>query len=208
MKTDVEVLGPEDEPAIVDALCDAFAGYPVMRFVLGSAAENDVRLQTLIGLFVHRRVRLGGPLYGIRVEDGTLAGVATMTAPVESDAPEDLLRRRDRTFEVLGPDCRVRYEAYANAAKLFGDVGPHHHLNMLGVRRAHQGLGLARPLLQLAIARADADPRSSGVSLTTETEANVQLYEHFGFQVVGTARVSGEFQTWGLFRSASHNLSA
>ena len=201
MNHGVEVLGPENEREIVEALSDAFVGYPVMRYVLGSAADNDARLHALIGYFVHRRVRLGGPLYGIRTENGSLAGVATMTSPEEADPPPDLLRRRDRTFEELGHECRIRHESYASAAKLFETIGSHHHLNMLGVRREYQGRGYARPLLDTAIARASADPASAGVSLTTETEANVKLYEHFGFQIVGQSRVSDTFQTWGLFRS-------
>jgi hypothetical protein len=37
------------------------------------------------------------------------------------------------------------------------------------------------------------------VSLTTEVPQNVRLYEHFGYEVVGHARVSPELETWGLF---------
>ena len=195
----VEALRPEDAPAIVAAFCDAFATYPVMQYVLGQHAGDASRLSTLIGYFVHRRARLGGPLSGLRGTDGTLAGAATMTAPSESDAPPDLLALRDRTFEDIGQDCRTRHDEYAAAANLFGDVGPHHHLNMLGVRRSLQGQGLARPLLETVIARASADRSSAGVSLTTETAANVKLYEHFGFEVVGHAKVAGTFETWGLF---------
>ena len=47
----------------------------------------------------------------------------------------------------------------------------------------------------------DAD--SYGVSLTTELVKNVQLYEHFGYRVIGHAHVTADLETWGLFRAAS-----
>jgi GNAT superfamily N-acetyltransferase len=196
----IEVLGPEDVPAILDVFCDAFAEYPVMRYVLGPGGNSPSRLRQLIGYFVLRRVRLGGALFGARAADGTLAGVATMTAPVESVAPPDLLAARDRVFDALGHDARLRYEAYAKAATLFGSIGPHHHLNMLGVRRAWHGQGLGRQLLSAVSDLANADSQSSGVSLTTETSENVELYEHCGYTVIGEARVAEAFDTWGLFR--------
>jgi len=200
MDLQLEVLGPDDVPAILDVFCDAFADYPVMRYVLGPEGHSPSRLRQLIGYFVLRRVRLGGPMFGARTADGTLAGVATMTVPVESVAPPDLLAARDRAFEALGQDCRARHDTYARAATLFGSIGPHHHLNMLGVRRARHGQGVGRLLLTAVSDLANADPRSSGVSLTTETSENVKLYEHCGYKVVGEARVADSFQTWGLFR--------
>ena len=144
MDLHIEVLGPDDTPAILDVFCDAFADYPVMRYVLGPDGDSESRLRQLIGYFVLRRVRLGGPLFGARAADGTLAGVATMTVPVESVAPPDLLAARDRVFETLGQDCRARHDVYAKAATLFGSIGPHHHLNMLGVRHAWHGQGIGR----------------------------------------------------------------
>ena len=198
-----EILSVRHLEDILDVFCDAFAGYPVMQYVLGPGGDEAARLRKLIGYFVLRRVRLGGPLYGVRAPDGTLAGVATVTIPVEPETPPDLISERDRLFSEVGLECGQRHEAYAAAAKFFGSLGPHHHLNMLGVRRSWHGHGLSRPLVDAVCDLSAADSSSSGVSLTTETPANVKLYEHFGFEVVGTSRVSDAFQTWGLFRRAA-----
>jgi GNAT superfamily N-acetyltransferase len=196
----IEVLGPDDVPAILDVFGDAFADYPVMRYVLGRGGNTAPRLRQLIGYFVLRRVRLGGPMFGARTADGTLAGVATVTVPIESVAPPDLLAARDRVFDALGQDCRARHDTYAKAATLFGSLGPHHHLNMLGVRHTSHGRGIGRLLLDAVADLANADTGSSGVSLTTETPENVKLYEHCGYKVVGEALVADSFQTWGLFQ--------
>jgi hypothetical protein len=45
-----------------------------------------------------------------------------------------------------------------------------------------------------------ARPDSTGVSLSTEREGNVGLYEHCGYEVLGSARVGDAFTTWSMFR--------
>jgi len=193
-------LEARDQAEIVSVFCDAFRDYPVMRYVVGPGhADFDARLRELVNYFVLRRVRQGAPLFGV-FDRGDLVAAATMTLPGEPEMPPDVLAHRDALFRSLGDDARERYQTYANAATTFTDSRPHHHLNMIGVRRVHTGRGLARPLLEEAVRLSDADPASAGVSLTTETAKNLTLYEHFGYRVVGHARVSPELESWGLFR--------
>jgi len=193
-------LEARDQAEIVSVFCDAFRDYPVMRYVVGPGhADFDARLRELVNYFVLRRVRQGAPLFGV-FDRGDLVAAATMTLPGEPEMPPDVLAHRDALFRSLGDDARERYQTYANAATTFTDSRPHHHLNMIGVRRVHTGRGLARPLLEEAVRLSDADPASAGVSLTTETAKNLALYEHFGYRVVGHARVSPELESWGLFR--------
>ena len=49
-----------------------------------------------------------------------------------------------------------------------------------------------------------ADPRSCGVTLTTDDPANVALYKHFGYGLTGEVEVPGAFRTWGFFRPNPH----
>ena len=190
--------GLEREAAIVEALSDAFRDYPVMRFVIGETDDYDERLEKLVGFFVGRRLRQGGPGLGV-VVDGLLAAAAVFTRPVEPEMPADVATLRDALWTELGEAARERYGAYVAAAKTF-DIGqPHHHLNMIGVRASHQGRGLARPILEAMRQMAAEDPRSAGVSLTTELAANVTLYERFGYRVTGHARVAPELESWGMF---------
>jgi len=186
-------------PAIV-VLEDAFRAYPVMRFVLGSEGDYGARLHSLVGLFVKRRFARGGPVLGVRDEAGELVGVATMTLPDEHEEPAAFADWREKLWIELGEDARHRYEAFVAAAKTYEPTEPHHHLNMIGVRGAHQGHGYARALLAAVHEVAAGDPGSSGVSLTTEHPPNVTLYEHFGYRVHGHARVSDELETWAMFR--------
>jgi ribosomal protein S18 acetylase RimI-like enzyme len=77
---------------------------------------------------------------------------------------------------------------------------PHIHLNMIGVSRAAQGSGLGRKLIDHVHLMSRQDASSQGVTLTTEDPANVPLYEHFGYTVVGQTRVSPTLGAWGFFR--------
>ena len=86
------------------------------------------------------------------------------------------------------------------AQNFFAGLEPHHHLNMIGVRRSHQGLGLSRQLLVAVHELGQANPASPGTSLTTERPVNVPLYEHFGYRVQGHTRVTSALETWGMFR--------
>jgi GNAT superfamily N-acetyltransferase len=189
---------------VVSVLADAFRDYPVMRNVVGPDAPGltpySVRLHRLVQLFVSNRAYRNDPMFGVRDDAGALVAAAVMTAPASPEPPPAFIALRESIWAELGADARARYDAYATAARFFDGLGPHHHLNMIGVRRAQQRLGLARTLLETVHGLAAADPQSSGVSLTTERPENVPLYEHFGYRVLGHARVGNEVDTWGMFR--------
>jgi ribosomal protein S18 acetylase RimI-like enzyme len=180
---------------------DSFAAYPVMRFVVGDGhADYEARLRRLIELFVTRRYHLGGPVFGLEA-GGALAGAATVTLPGEGEPPPAMVALADDVWRELGADARARYDAYSAAVRPFPFPQPHYHLNMLGVRAAHQGRGFARPLVDAVRMLSDADPTSLGVSLTTETPRNITLYEHLGFRVVAHTTIAPGFESWGLFSS-------
>ena len=193
---------------IVDVMADAFLGYPVMRWVAGGVGTPQTlaaRERRLVDLFVRRRIARGGPAFGMSDRENStgksfLAGAAILTLPHEPEPPGAVAEMTAATWLALGDDARQRYDAYARAASLFDALPPHHHLNMIGVRPSHKGRGLARPLLEAARALAEADPGSSGVSLTTEKPENVELYRHFGFEVVAEAEPAPDLKTWGMFQ--------
>jgi GNAT superfamily N-acetyltransferase len=185
----------------VDVLCEAFYHYPVMRFILGHREPYADRLRTLIQFFLAARQLRDEPILGIQSKDGSLAGVALVSLPGEREIPPALLERRAATWAGLGEEEQGRYEAYGAAHGQFRIDSPHHHLNMIGVRRSQAGAGLGRALLESVFMLALADPGSSGVSLDTETSENMRLYEHCGYRRIGHARVSDGLTTWVMYRA-------
>ena len=197
-----------DAPALLDGrataddavrvLCEAFADYPVMRYILGERAPYPERLRTLIGFFHSARVLREDAILG--VSDGkALVAVALTSLPDRVDPPElDLLA--GRTCAALGADARGHYDDCVRAWDSTGVDEPNIHVNMLAVVPDRQGRGLARALLERvhAMSRERADSR--GVTLSTESERNVALYRHLGYRVVGRATIAAGVETWDFFR--------
>jgi GNAT superfamily N-acetyltransferase len=185
--------------AVTTLLCEAFADYPVMRFVLGPREDYPARLRTLIGLFVANRAVPGDPFFA--VTDGTeLGGVALCTPPNPPAASPALEEIRERAWTALGADARERYAACVRAWTDVGIAEPNVHLNMLAVHPRCWGRGLARPLLEQVHALSRELPASRGVTLTTEDPGNVPLYRYFGYELVDRRRIAPELETWGFFR--------
>jgi ribosomal protein S18 acetylase RimI-like enzyme len=199
----VTTLSPAQSDAALSVLCEAFHDYPVMRFVLRATPDYDRRLRTLIGFFVTARILREDLILGLTGDDGDLAAVALVTLPAQHAPPEALAVRREEVWQELGSAERTRYEAFGAAAGQFAIEAPHHHLNMIGVRPSRAGRGHASPLLHHVHALSEMDPGSCGVSLSTESERNVRLYEHFGYHELGYARVAAELETWTMFRPSA-----
>ena len=196
-------LGEKDVSEVVDVLCEAFADYPVMRFVLGPRrARYSEHLERLIHFFVMARVHRQEFLLGV-ADRGTLQGAALVSRPAGSESPPELSVLREDLWGELGSSARARYEAFGAALARVSVAAPHIHLNMIGVRSAAHGKGHGRRLLEHVHALSHEDPASSGVTLNTEDEANVPLYERFGYELVGQVEVAPGLTSWGFFRPDS-----
>lgn len=198
MSAPIRRLPPVDLDAVVDCLADAFAEYPVMRFVLGDS-WNESRNRALVRIFVANRVFRDDAIFGIE-EDGRLVAAITTTDPEEREPSSELAPLRDRLWTELGPECRARYAQAVEVWETFVHPPPHFHVNMVGVRPEARGMGHARRLMEAAHALSAAHPASTGVSLTTETAANVPFYERLGYRSPGPVRIAEGFETWDLFR--------
>jgi ribosomal protein S18 acetylase RimI-like enzyme len=183
---------------VARVVCEAFADYPVMRYVLGDAGDYAARLRTLIGFFHGARVLRDDAVLGVS-EDGELRGVALCSLP-DRVAPPELDRLREQTWTTLGRDARARYDDCVRAWEPLGVAEPNLHLNMLAVPPRFQGRGLGRALLERVHALSREHTNSHGVTLTTESEANVALYRHMGYEVVGQRTIAPGIETWGFWR--------
>jgi len=184
-----EVLGP---------LGEAFADYPVMRYVLGPDGDYPARLRTLIGFFAGNRFLRKDAIIGASV-DGELRGVALCSLP-DRVSPPEMDQLRERTWAALGPEARARYERCVEVWTPIGVAEPNVHLNMIAVPSRYQGQGLGRALLDRVHALSHERDDSRGVTLTTEVEANVALYRHVGYEVVGQGTIAPGLTTWGMYR--------
>jgi ribosomal protein S18 acetylase RimI-like enzyme len=187
---------PADE--VLGSLCEAFGHYPVMRHVLGSEGDLEGRLRTLVGFFLVARTLRKDPI--LATYDGDrICGVAVCTLP-GLPGPPDLEEARAWTWAQLGDDARERYEQWVQVWGPLNVAEPNIHVNMLGVPPRYQGRGLGRQLLERVHAMSREHPESRGVSLTTESAANVSFYERLGYRLVGQGRIGSGLESWGFFR--------
>ena len=194
-------LCEENIPEVTDVLCEAFYNYPVMKYVLGETEDYDIRLRKTIAFFVSARALRNEPMFGIYNSESQLVAAAIVTLPGDIKSPEELLRRREVLWTELGSEEKRRYKKYGKAASALLPTEPHHHLNMIGVRNAYQGKGLARLLINVVDDFVASHPFSTGVSLNTEVDSNVNFYLHLGYDLRGKANVDKDFVTWGFFKS-------
>lgn len=195
----VEALGTADRADVVSVLCETFADAPVMRFVLGSSGRFRARLEKLVTFFVRARVLRDEVLLGIRSPRG-LDAAALVSYPGARRSPPELGDLREDLWGELGGEARARYEAFGEAADPLTVSEPHIHLNMIGVRKVAQGMGLGRAVLQAVHEISKRDKASTGVGLVTSRESNVPLYRYFGYDAVGRADVGDALSVWGFFR--------
>ena len=193
-------IEPADRGLVVDVLCEAFFDYPVMRYVLGERPSYAGDLARLVQFFVGARVLRRETLLGVPGDRGRLSGAAIVSHPGRRESPPGLDALREETWEAIGPEARSRYEAFGDACAPFAVDEPHLHLNMIGVRASGRGRGIGRLLLDHVHRMSAEDDESIGVSLTTETESNVPLYRHFGYELLGRRDVDAELTTWGFLR--------
>lgn len=199
----VDILGPDALAEVVSVLSESFFDYPVMRFVLGSDADYASRLEQLVTFFVMARVLREEVLLGVD-SPGGLRAAALVSNPSGPSSPPELAVIREETWAKLGAGARSRYELFGAATAQFSAEANHIHLNMIGARRSAQGQGLGRAVLDAVHELSVVDASSEGVSLSTEVQSNVPLYEHFGYQIIGSARVGSAFRTWVMYRPNQH----
>ena len=194
-------LGRNEVAAATDVLTEAFASYPIARHVLGSSTDYPARLRAFIGFFVQNTMLRDGWLLGVG-EPEALEAVAAASRPT-AETPVELMDRYEALWSELGDRARARFEACARASAHLSVDDPHIRLAAIGVRTARQGHGLARPLLEAVHALSADHERSTGVAISTESEANLPLYRHFGYSVVGEATLADDLKTWLLYRADS-----
>lgn len=191
-------VGSVSAAAAIDVLCEAFHDYPVVRFVIGSGDDYARRVRWLMGVSVAARALRRDPVLGVTTPAAGAVAAALVTLPGSGSPAAGA--SRDRFWQAIGDGARDRWETYQAAVARFAIREPHHRLDLLGVKRSHRGVGLARVLVEAVEALAYNDPSSAGVSLMTESASNVPLYQHFGYELRGYARIADNLETWAFFK--------
>jgi ribosomal protein S18 acetylase RimI-like enzyme len=186
-----------DEAA--EVLSIAFDNYPMMRYFFAGGGEHQAEhVREAFRFTCVMRLELGGHLIGI-CEDERLVGVACINQPESAEWPASLEQEYERFQQLIGPQAVERFGKYGELGEKFAVGEPHFYLVAIGVRPEAQGKGYGKILLDETQRLSQSHPTSTGVALDTETESNVALYQHCGYEVTAQSNLD-EIPIWFLFR--------
>lgn len=199
MAVTVRRLTTADQDPATAVLARAFLDYPLMALI---APEPATRLPVVMAIMRFScivRTGLDYPLLGA-FREGTLAGVAGLTPPVEIDWTDEVKAAYEAAGRAMGPEGTAILEAYSGLAESFKPAAePVWYLGVIGVDPGHQGAGVGSALLTAIDQLVDADTSCAGIYLDTETASNVALYQHRGYHVLGETTYRG-MPIWGMLR--------
>ena len=166
-----------------EAMADAFSRDPLWQKVFEGESDLDRRYPACFEVPVRHCLKYGEVYATSEGLEGILAVVPGRFS--------DMTFWRMLRSGALGSGMRMGVNAGRRMAELkvlssdragITAGRPYVYLLLLGVRAAYQGNGLGGSLLRALIHRCDGE--GLPIYLETETEENVLLYEHFGFDVV------------------------
>jgi len=184
---------------IVDVLTAAFQDDPGMRHLCGEDRERRLRRIRVLWEEGQRWQRaLGEPILGV-LRDGRLAGAAVINDPDASGSTLYEWRWILGLTLRLGPGLTRLNLRKNRLMDLHTPQRPQFLLHILGTLPDYRGMGCGKSLLSAISGLSEAHPRSEGVWLETENPGNVELYRHFGYDVIHEFDCAG-IRGWTMFR--------
>ncbi|MFK0016008.1 GNAT family N-acetyltransferase [Streptomyces sp. NPDC091027] len=183
----------DDAEPVGRILAAAFDDDPMMRWFFPDAATRAEGLRRYFTtLFTRQYVRHG-------VCEHTGAATSFWVSPEGRDKAVPDAETVRELQDILGDRAAAFREAVEAAAE-HSPAEPHWYLAVIGADPAARGQGHGAALLRSGLARADA--AGLPVYLESSKPDNLPFYEHFGFTVLGEARLPGGGPTlWAMRRA-------
>lgn len=172
------LAAPGDLAGVIDVFAEAFALDPMITWPLPPNAPTE-RVVSLFTILIREAY---GPL-GVTwvVGDERVDGAAVWLPPEEVARFDEVEAATRPSIEALTDDGGARYAAFWDWLDGHLPTEPCWFLDILGVREAARGHGLAAALVRHGLERAHA--AGLPAFLETANPANVPMYQHLGFRV-------------------------
>ena len=183
-----------------DVLSRAFGGDPMVSYVMGDHdGKNDPRVRLFFSFSCDIRLVLGWPLLGVE-EKGELLAEMALTPPGANQWASSLDDSYAELKRLMGPGPSAWFDSYGTWVEAQRPSALHYYVGVLGTDMADQGQGChVRMLLERVQSMSEADPASTGVGLDTDSEHNVSMYKHFGYEITNYTDLDG-MGVWAMFR--------
>ncbi|MFB8392733.1 GNAT family N-acetyltransferase [Streptomyces yangpuensis] len=172
----------DDARMVGRTLAAAFDDDPMMRWFFPDDASREAGLNRYFTtLFTRQYVHHG-------VCERTDAAASFWVSPEGREKAVPDAETVRELQDILGDRAGLFREAVEEAAK-HSPAEPHWYLAVIGADPAARGQGHGAALLRSGLAQADA--AGLPVYLESSKPDNLPFYEHFGFTVLGEARLPG-----------------
>lgn len=184
----------KDAQLVGRTLALAFDDDPMMRWFFPDDASRESGLARYFTTLFTRQYAQHG------VCERTDAAAAFWVSPEGKDKAVPDAETVQELQDILG-DRAALFRDAVEAAAGHSPTEPHWYLAVIGADPATQGQGHGSALLRSGLAKADA--AGLPVYLESSKASNLPVYEHFGFTVLGEARLPGGGpEIWAMRRDA------
>lgn len=173
-----------DAALLIDVLTAAFGDEPLLNWWLKQGAEKERARRGFFDHAVRGGVHPKAAFW--RVGDSAAAIWTPPGATAFDLSPWRTLMVLPRLMSIAGRRGLNRALELGATLTAHHPSVPHAHLVFLGVRPDRQGQGLGSTILKRTLA--DVDAQHLPAYLETATEANVRLYQRYGFEVSAELR--------------------
>jgi len=195
-------LGAKDRSAAVAVAAKAFKDYHMLEYFYPDAPRRHAIAETFIFITISVCLKYGE----VHTTSGTMKGIAAWLPPGKAPfGAWQLLRSVSLPvmlrFARQGGREMQAYGEYSD--KLHRELVPEPHwfLQLLGVDPDYHGQGVSSRLVKPMLERIDHE--GLPCFLDTNTQRNVAVYRHFGFELVSESKVPGtELPHYALLRKA------
>ncbi len=180
----IEAAPKSDTAKVAAVYLSAFRDDPLMRYLFSSARDIQKAMDVDFRYIIERAGVNGVVFRTSAAYEGAaiwyLTGFPKNTFSLNMRIAWFMIKE----FKV--PDLKKFISFYLKAERAHIRVisRPHYYLELLGVDAQYQGMGFASKLVKPVLAHADKSRRVC--YLETQTEKNVALYQHYGFEVADT----------------------
>jgi ribosomal protein S18 acetylase RimI-like enzyme len=188
-----------------EVLARAFEDDPIINYFLsGHTVDYSSKLCMIFRYQCLMYVEMDLPVFGT-IQNSRITGIACLSVPEKKERPDSLVEADKEFMSVMGRDSFGRVRRYMDLNKKHTPEGPYHYLAGLGVHPDYQGKGYARLLLDRVRVISENHDTSTGVYLETAKLQNVEMYEHFGYNLQAKEKLDGIVDVWYMFRPVSKN---
>ncbi|MGC5246454.1 GNAT family N-acetyltransferase [Gordonia sp. DT219] len=183
------IVPTRDLDVVSSLLAQTFAEDPVTRWVAPDPRGDALMFGTLVRWAHHSEVA-----QDLALRDGGFAGIAVWDPPGHRVSRTNQLRAIPGFVRALRTGIwRGKY--LEDTFSKLQPKEPHWYLAQLGA--VEKGVGVGTALLEAGLARVQGP-----AYLESSNEANIPLYERFGFEVVQEVRLPNGPSMWPMYRGA------